>query len=358
MKTIFLESRHLNNLATGFGVFDYELIKALTKVKDHDLELTLNLKSIAPFRKEFGNKFKYNYCSPLQRQSWSRFGPLKKYDVWHSMNQNIKIEPFFCPKKYVLTVHDVNFVVDLKNGGKSEKRRYIHFFKKLERADEITYISEYAKQQTHSFFDIPKKVKETIIYNGNPITEILDVSQFKSSVPVDRPFFYSIGDFLAKKNFESLVNMMAEIPDYNLIISGNNQKPYGDFIQSLINKLHLEKRVFLTGRVDDVAKQFYISKSTAFLFPSTGEGFGLPPIEAMHFGKPVFLSNFTSLPEIGGDVAFYWDNFDPIYMKEFLFEKLNEYEKNKDSLVKKIKDRSSYFCWDKAARQYLECYKT
>jgi hypothetical protein len=37
------------------------------------------------------------------------------------------------------------------------------------------------------------------------------------------------------------------------------------------------------------------------------------PIEAMHFGKPVFLSNKTSLPEVGGKHAYYWDNFDPEY---------------------------------------------
>jgi glycosyltransferase involved in cell wall biosynthesis len=55
-----------------------------------------------------------------------------------------------------------------------------------------------------------------------------------------------------------------------------------------------------------VCKQFYLSKCHAFVFPSIREGFGLP--QAMHFGKPVFLSNKTSLPEVGGKHAYYWDN--------------------------------------------------
>src|SRR5690606_9695836 len=133
------------------------------------------------------------------------------------------------------------------------------------------------------------------------------------------PYFYSIGDFLEKKNFHSLVRMMKEIPDYELILSGSNKKVYGDFIRSLIAELRLEDRVILTGRVSEEEKQYYIQNSEAFLFPSIGEGFGLPPIEAMAFGKPVFLSNQASLPEIGADAAFYWEDFDPIYMKEFLF---------------------------------------
>jgi len=40
----------------------------------------------------------------------------------------------------------------------------------------------------------------------------------------------------------------------------------------------------------------------------------MPVIEAMRFGKPVFLSNLTSLPEIGGKEAYYWENFEPEYM--------------------------------------------
>lgn len=48
----------------------------------------------------------------------------------------------------------------------------------------------------------------------------------------------------------------------------------------------------------------------AFLFPSITEGFGLPVIEAMSFGTPVFLSNSSSLPEVGGNEAFYWNSYE------------------------------------------------
>src|SRR5690606_37805666 len=113
------------------------------------------------------------------------------------------------------------------------------------------------------------------------------------------------------------------------IISGNNQKEYGYEISKYITENSLQDKVILTGKVSDEAKQYYLENCTAFLFPSIREGFGLPPIEAMKFDKPVFLSNLTSLPEIGGDAAFYWDNFDPYYMKTFLFSKLNDFDNDK-----------------------------
>jgi glycosyltransferase involved in cell wall biosynthesis len=88
-----------------------------------------------------------------------------------------------------------------------------------------------------------------------------------------------------------------------------------------------------------------------------GEGFGLPPVEAMHFGKPVFLSDLASLPEIGGDAAFYWRNFDPAEMKNVLFEKLNKFQNQQEIYTQKLIERAEFFSWENAAKAYLECYR-
>lgn len=351
MIKVFLESHNVKNLSSGFGVFNYSLIKSIAKFETSDLEITLNLKHPERFKNEFGSKFKYKQYLGLQRNSIFRVR--KKFDVWHCMNQNIRVEPLQKPKKYILTVHDVNFAEDEqtpKNIARSER-----FKSKLKKADIITYISQYAKEQTHKYFTVPD-VEEVIIYNGNPITEILDTSSHKPIISSNKPYFYSIGDFLEKKNFESIVLMMREIEDFDLIISGNNQKSYGEKIKTLINESGLGNKVFLTDKVSELDKQYFMKNCTAFLFPSVGEGFGLPPIEAMSFGKPVFLSNLASLPEIGGDAAFYWDNFDPKYMKGVLFDGLELYKDNPE-FYEKVKKRAAFFNWDRAAKAYLECYR-
>ncbi|VXC12934.1 Glycosyl transferase family 1 [Flavobacterium sp. 9AF] len=350
---VFLESHNINNKAGGLGTFNYQLINAFSKLDISDLDITLNAKHPEKLRKEFGKTFHYAKYSSLER--YPLFRKKTKYDVWHSLNQNTKVEPFFKPKKYILTIHDVNFVEEIASDMHHEVNK--RFIEKINRADVITYISEFAKQQTHQYFSVKGK-PEHIIYNGNP-SEILikDIAFTPSNHPVNKPFFFSIGDFIPRKNFLSLVQMMEKIEDYNLILAGNNDKEYGYEILNYIKKANLGNKIFLVGKISDAAKQYYLQHCTAFLFPSIREGFGLPPIEAMKFSKPVFLSTLTSLPEIGGDAAFYWENFDSEYMRDFLFSKLEIFEKNKDFFIEKIKARADFFTWEKAAKAYLNLYK-
>ncbi len=350
-RTVFLETHNINNRNTGLGTFNYELLKGLNQLSFDDLELHVNAGKITPLQDEFGDKFKYHQYIGYHR--YKAFRTLKKYDLWHSVNQNIKVEPRF-NTKYLLTIHDVNFVEEISSDLNHKRNKT--FIEKLNNSSAITYISEFAKKQTHDAFKVPD-VPEYIIYNGNPISTLLDTSSYIPIQPIDKPFFYTIGDFWERKNYGAIINMMKHIKDFNLIISGNNNKPYGKEIQELIVQNKLENQVFLTGKVSDLGKQYFMKNCSAFLFPSIREGFGLPIIEAMSFGKPVFLSDKTSLPEIGGDVAYYWRNFDPEYMKNVLEEGLNEYEKNKSQLEESIIKRAKSFNWKSAASQYLEVYK-
>ncbi|NDP26921.1 MAG: glycosyltransferase family 4 protein [Flavobacterium sp.] len=350
-KSVFLETHNINNRSTGFGTFNYELIKGLEQLPFDNLELYLNSKKPNELKSEFGNKFKYRRYYGHHR--YENFRVLKKYDLWHSVNQNSKIEPRY-DTKYLLTVHDVNFVEEISSD--MNHKRNLAFIEKLKKSTAITYISEFAKKQTHQYFNVPN-IPEYIIHNGNPISTILDTSDFVPNLNSDKPFLFSIGDFLERKNFQSIVKMMVHISDFNLIIAGNNDKPYGEEIKNCISENKLENRVFLTGKVSEIEKQYYLKNCTAFLFPSIREGFGLPPIEAMKFGKPVFLSDKTSLPEIGGKNAYYWENFDPEYMKNILFDSLNSFNNNKSELELLLKERADSFDWKIAAAEYLKVYK-
>jgi len=352
MKSVFLESHNMKNRAGGLGTFNYELIKAIAGKPLTDLDIYLNLKKPEQAQKEFNDIFKYKKYSSLQRHAFFRIR--QKFDVWHSLNQNTKVEPLHAPKKYILTIHDVNFMEE-KNEIEAETNIKI-FKEKLKRADVITYISEFAKEQAHNYFQIPH-VEQTVIYNGNPISTLVNFNSYNAGIPTNTPFFYSIGDFVERKNFLALVKMIEITNGYNLVISGSNDKAYGQKIKEYIKLKNLENRVFLTGKVSEEGKQYFLANCAAFLFPSIREGFGLPPVEAMRFGKPVFLSTLTSLPEIGGDAAFYWDNFDPDNMRDFVLQKLGEFEQRPDMYLDKIKTRADFFSWDKAAEEYISLYR-
>ena len=89
----------------------------------------------------------------------------------------------------------------------------------------------------------------------------------------------------------------------------------------------------------------------------TPEGFGLPVIEAMSFGAPVFVSNRTSLPEIAGDRGFYWSDFSPGAMGQVLQNGL-EQAKEDVSFAQKQVAHARQFSWQKAAASYMDLYRS
>ena len=107
--------------------------------------------------------------------------------------------------------------------------------------------------------------------------------------------------------------------DYELIIAGNISN-YFERILEEARKWNVEDRVNIIGPISEGLKHWYLKNCLAFAFPSIAEGFGLPVVEAMYYGKPIFLSSYTSLPEVGGDLATYFNKeFDPEGMRlEFI----------------------------------------
>ena len=85
--------------------------------------------------------------------------------------------------------------------------------------------------------------------------------------------------------------------------------------------------VSVSGKISKLEKQFYLKHCFAFVFPSLLEGFGFPPTEAMRFGKSVVLQNATSLPEVGGEHAYYWNLSDPEYKAQVLQQGIQDFEK-------------------------------
>ncbi|HEX8562901.1 MAG TPA: glycosyltransferase family 1 protein [Flavobacterium sp.] len=350
MKTVFLESHNIKNLHFGFGQFNYHLLKALDELKQDEIKYVAHTSDIAFLKKELSNRFGYRKYMSLRR--YPLFRIRQKYDLWHSLNQNTKIEPYH-KLPYLLTVHNTPFVRDPNDY--MEKPEHVKFQEKLDRSDAITYISEYAKMWTHKYYTVPS-VPEFVIYNGNPITDTATAPDFVPDFIPKQNYLFSIGEVSQRKNFISLVRMMPFLPDFDLVIAGKDSTKIAEEIRQEITLLQLQDRVKLVGKVSDQARKYYYQNCTAFVFPSLREGFGLPVIEAMRFGKPVIMSNLTSLPEIGGGLAYLWDHFDSGYMAEVVRNGLTDFNSRKPELVEKCIARGSQFTWENAAKHYHEVY--
>jgi glycosyltransferase involved in cell wall biosynthesis len=115
-------------------------------------------------------------------------------------------------------------------------------------------------------------------------------------------------------------------------------------------------RLHILGPVSEADKAWYLQNCHAFLMPSLAEGFGAPVVEAMVFGKPLFLANRTSLPEIGSDVAFYFDDFSSDHMQQVFKQGMMHYQQN--GLAEKIINRGKDFSWEEKAQDYLKVYRS
>ena len=351
-KRIFLEMHNLKNPFTGFGQFNLHLLRGLKENNDPDLKFVVHTQDISTLKAEFGNYFDYKYYMGLRRYEWARIR--KKYDLWHSVNQNTKVEPKR-KQPYLLTIHDVNFIDEISSD--QNHPRNLRFKEKLAKADAITYISEYAKNDTHKHFDVPN-IPEHVILNGNPSAETIDLTGYSPDTEIKGKFLFSLGDFWPRKNFHLLVEMLAHLPDYQLILAGNDQREYGQTVREAIAENKLEDRVTLAGRITEIEKQYLLQNCEAFLFASLREGFGLPPIEAMKFGKPVFLAHRTSLPEVGGEVAYYWHELEPEAMAKVFRQGMNDFNGNTAERSEAFMAQAHKFNWERAAGEYIQVYKS
>jgi glycosyltransferase involved in cell wall biosynthesis len=287
----------------------------------------------------------------IQKRIHKLFPPrTNRQDIWHTTYQISRYMKHNRTIKSVLTIHDLNFLYE-KTAIKTAK--YLRKLQKnIDKADYITTISEYAKNDILNHLKTGNK-PVSVIYNG---CNVLEFPAYDAPVyrPV-APFLFSIGTVVPKKNFHVLPCLLKN-NDYELIIAGKEEAGYVQKIVEEAKKHNVADRVKLTGAIKNEDKYWYLKNCSAFLFPSLAEGFGIPPIEAMHFGKPVFLSTKTSLPEIGGQYAYYFDDFDPGGMCRGFEAGMNHYAQTNPEA--RIIQHAAQFNWEKSARAYWNVYKS
>jgi len=277
-----------------------------------------------------------------------------KFDLWHCTNQFSEYFPFKTKAKIILTIHDLNFLHENKPTLKVLKYKK-SLQQKLNRADAIVTISEYVKEELIQNLDVKDK-KVAVIYNGCNINSSV-IGTKPNNIPSNNGFVFSIGTIVEKKNFHLLPALLKD-NQLHLIIAGICQsEAYQQSIIEAAKSLGVAERVTILGTVTEAEKYWLLENCTAFAFPSYAEGFGLPVVEAMHFGKPIFLSQFTSLPEIGSDCAYYFNELDAQSMSNTFNEGLKDFNAKPQKVVL-VKERAAFFTWEKAASEYLKLYET
>jgi glycosyltransferase involved in cell wall biosynthesis len=271
----------------------------------------------------------------------------------------------------VLTIHDVVF------------RLFPHYHKPLNyaflnlamplflrRADHLIAVSHSTKWDVVRLYDVdPSRV--TVIHEAADArfrpqpTQTIDRVRREYGLP--RHFILSVGTLEPRKNYQRLVEAFALLgqryssktgrPDgdeWGLVIVGERGWLCQPFFRRL-EELGLRREVILLGHVPDDELSALYSAAALFVFPSLYEGFGLPPLEAMACGTPVVCSQTSSLSEVGGEAARYFNPASVEEMAQVMHEVLAN-EALRIEMREQGLRQAKRFSWERVARETMAVY--
>lgn len=363
-KQVLVDLSKTKSLYNGPGQFCIRLGNELQKLADEEISpvflIGKNRANVLPTQavKYWKSNLTRDKAPHWLKRLMVRLQP--QVDLWHITAQDSDFWPLkdYANRKTIptiVTIHDLNFLRE-KSEHKIE-RRLKKIQARVDRAQVITTISNFSASEIRKHLNIGNKTLLTI-YNGGPDANDLTVEKPSFLEHIERKkFLFTLGELTAKKNVHTLLPLLKAEEDYHLVIAGKNNTDYGAYVRREIRRFGLEDRVSLPGTISDQERNWLYQHCGAFLFPSLTEGFGIPVLEAMQFGKPVFMSHSTSLPEIGGGAGFYWKSYEADSMIAEFRQGMQAYASNPVQFSQNARDRAAEFNWHKSAIQYWNLYK-
>ena len=262
----------------------------------------------------------------------------------------------------ILTVHDLIFR-HLPEHHKPLNRWYLNLALPLycRRAGHIITVSEHSKSDLVSAYGIAEE-RISVIYEAadprfrpQPSQAVADV-RVRYGLP--ERYLLFIGTIEPRKNLSRLLaafeTVYADGLTDGLVIVGRPGWLYDDFFARL-EESPLRDAVVLPGYVPDEDLPAVCAGAQALVLPNIYEGFGLPVLEAMACKTPVVASNASSIPEIGGDAALYFDPLDVEAMVDAIRGLLRDVGLQ-DEMRRRGVSQAARFSWARAAAETCAVY--
>lgn len=252
-------------------------------------------------------------------------------------------------KNGIVTVHDIAFKTHpgffTEPGDWHEILfRRLMYLKAFKKADAILTVSQFSKQEIIDNYRL-KNPDIVVAGNGWQHFNIENVDEsifdrYATRIKRGRYYFY-LASLAPNKNLRWILENAKKYPDTTYVIAG---RFLGD--RSGIEKL---PNIVLVGYAKDAEARALMKYCRAFVFPSTYEGFGIPPMEALCMGARIILGDIPVLHEIYDGSALYINCQKPEVNLEELLDSSNV-DKEKEAADKVL----SLYSWEKSAGRLVQ----
>lgn len=226
----------------------------------------------------------------------------------------------------------------------------------VERADHVICISENTKIDLMNMYGTSTNKLSVVHLGFDHFAPTADWAQF--STPAKRPFILYVGQRGGYKNFLGFLKAVSSssrlLSDFDIVAFGGGRFSMSELRE--ISELDFsENQVIHKSGSDELLGSLYRS-ATSIVYPSLYEGFGIPPLEAMAHQCPVISSNTSSMPEVIGSAAEYFDPADTDDIRRAIEAVVySDYRLNELRLLGL--NRIKHFSWDECSSQTLDIYK-
>lgn len=358
----------LKDYLEGYGFFIHETFKRIVQTHpEHQFIFLFD----RPFEKAF--IFADNVTPvvigpparhPILWKWWYDYripGILKKYkaDVFVSADGFLSLRT---KVPQCVVIHDLSFL----HYPAFVKKSHLLYFKNqipeiLKKAKRIATVSAFSKQDIIDKYNIlPEKINVvySAVKDGYTAVDITVKEQVKEKYTEGKEYFVYVGSIHPRKNLMNLLKAFSVFKkrlksNMQLVIAGRLAWKFDAFTEGL-KTYKYRSDVKLLGYLSQKELIRVTASAYALVYPSFFEGFGVPPLEAMHCGVPVITSSVSSIPEICGDAALFAnpENFEDIAEKMLL---LYKDEKLRNELIEKGYKQVSKYSWDITASLLWQC---
>ena len=307
MRTLYINAKFLSQRLTGVQRYATEILRewdeslsqgridfnrySLVALAPKDLIQQVNYRCIKMVTGNTGGRLWEQFELPIRSAGSLLFSPYAAAPIFK--------------RRHIVTIHDA--------GVAATPEQYSFPFRTYNKfvyhtlgitAVKVITVSDFSKGELHKYFAIPKSKMQVVRQGYEQILAVKSDSDVLSRNGLRKEgFVLGVSSRSPIKNFDALAAAwkLLNRPDLRLVVAGGyNTRVFGKGSTQAT-----DTGISFIGHVSDAELRCLYENALCFVYPSSYEGFGLPPVEAMACGCPVIVSRCSALPETCGDGALY-----------------------------------------------------